>query len=81
MTMNLVWVLSLLLAALAMVPAAAHLLELPNKIRLTGKEYLTVQRLYLETMESVLPGVEKVIACTGLNAGRTRSGTNKLRPP
>jgi hypothetical protein len=44
--MNLVWVLSLLLAALAMVPAAAHLLELPNKIRLTGKEYLTVQRLY-----------------------------------
>jgi hypothetical protein len=46
MTMNLVWVLSLLLAALAMVPAAAHLLELPNKIRLTGKEYLTVQRLY-----------------------------------
>ena len=46
MTMNLVWVLSLLLAALAMVPAAAHLLELPNKIRLTGKEYLTAQRLY-----------------------------------
>ena len=46
MTMNLVWVISLLLAALAMMPAAAHLLELPNKIRLTGKEYLTVQRLY-----------------------------------
>jgi len=34
MSMNLVWVVSLLLATLAMVPAAAHLLELPNKIRL-----------------------------------------------
>ena len=46
MTMNLVWVVSLLLATLAMVPAAAHLLELPNKIKLSGKEYLTAQRLY-----------------------------------
>jgi hypothetical protein len=46
MAMNMVWVASLLLATLAMMPAAAHLLELPNKIKLSGKEYLTVQRLY-----------------------------------
>ena len=46
MTMNLVWVVSLLLATFAMVPAAAHLLELPNKIKLSGREYLTAQRLY-----------------------------------
>lgn len=46
MTMNSVWVVSLLLATLAMMPAAAHVLELPNRIRLSGLEYLTVQRLY-----------------------------------
>jgi hypothetical protein len=46
MTMNTVWVVSLLLATLAMMPAAAHVLELPNKIRLSGIEYLMVQRLY-----------------------------------
>jgi hypothetical protein len=46
MSMNTVWVVSLLLATLAMMPAAAHVLELPNKIGLSGIEYLTVQRLY-----------------------------------
>jgi hypothetical protein len=37
---------SLLLAMLSMLPAAAHLLELPNNIKLSGTEYLTAQRLY-----------------------------------
>ena len=37
---------SLLLAALALVPAGAHLLELPNKIDLNASEYLTVQQVY-----------------------------------
>ncbi len=46
MTTSSVWVVSLLLATLAMMPAAAHALELPNKIGLSGVEYLTVQRLY-----------------------------------
>jgi hypothetical protein len=46
MTMNTVWVVSLLLATLSMMPAAAHALELPNKIGLSGIEYLTVQQLY-----------------------------------
>ena len=38
--------LSLLFVALALAPAMAHLLELPNKIGLSHDEYLTVQHLY-----------------------------------
>ncbi|MGZ8269254.1 MAG: DUF1772 domain-containing protein [Burkholderiales bacterium] len=37
---------SLLFAALALAPALAHLLELPNKIGLTRDEYLIVQQIY-----------------------------------
>jgi hypothetical protein len=37
---------SLLFAALALAPALAHLLELPNKIGLSRDEYLTVQQIY-----------------------------------
>jgi hypothetical protein len=36
-------------AALALVPAGAHLLELPNKLQLTADEYLTVQRVSSHT--------------------------------
>jgi len=38
--------LSLLFAALALAPAMAHLLELPNKIHLSADDYLTVQQIY-----------------------------------
>jgi hypothetical protein len=38
--------LSLMFAALAFAPAAAHLLELPNKIGLSPEDYLTVQQIY-----------------------------------
>jgi hypothetical protein len=38
--------LSLLFAALALAPAMAHLLELPNKMPLSHDEYLTVQQIY-----------------------------------
>jgi ABC-type cobalamin transport system permease subunit len=37
---------SLLFVALALGPALAHLLELPNKIGLSREEYLTVQQIY-----------------------------------
>src|SRR5215470_3159173 len=37
---------SLLFAALALAPAMAHLLELPNKIYLARDDYLTVQQIY-----------------------------------
>ena len=37
---------SLLFAALALAPAMAHLLELPNKIGLSKDHYLVVQQIY-----------------------------------
>ncbi len=44
--LNKVRFISLLFTALALVPAGAHLLELPNKIRLSREDYLTVQQIY-----------------------------------
>jgi hypothetical protein len=38
--------LSLLFCALALAPALAHLLELPNKIGLSRNDYLVVQQIY-----------------------------------
>ena len=38
--------LSLLLVALALAPAMAHLLELPNKIGMSREEYLVAQQVY-----------------------------------
>jgi hypothetical protein len=43
---NIAAFLSLLLTALAMAGAVAHLLELPAKMKLSGSEYLTVQKIY-----------------------------------
>jgi len=39
-------IISILLVALAMAPALAHLLEFPGKKRLTKDAYLTVQPIY-----------------------------------
>jgi hypothetical protein len=39
-------IISILLVALAMAPALAHLLEFPGKSRLTKEAYLTVQPIY-----------------------------------
>lgn len=44
--MNLLRFAALLFTALALGPALAHLLELPNKIGLSREDYLTVQRIY-----------------------------------
>jgi hypothetical protein len=38
--------LALVLTALALVPAGAHLLELPNKIDLSERDYFAVQSIY-----------------------------------
>jgi hypothetical protein len=46
MWINTIYFLSLLFAALALAPAMAHLLELPNKINLSREDYLTVQQIY-----------------------------------
>jgi hypothetical protein len=46
MALTIVRFLSLLFSALALVPAMAHLIELPHKIGLSRDEYLTVQQIY-----------------------------------
>ena len=46
MKLKIVSFLSLLFVALALGPAMAHLLELPNKINLSREDYLTVQQIY-----------------------------------
>src|SRR5687768_2919754 len=46
MELQIVRFLSLLFVALALAPALAHLLELPNKIGLSREQYLTVQQVY-----------------------------------
>ncbi|MEP0706979.1 MAG: DUF1772 domain-containing protein [Parvibaculum sp.] len=38
--------IALVLAALALIPAGAHFFELPNKMALDGRAYLTVQQIY-----------------------------------
>jgi Domain of unknown function (DUF1772) len=43
---NLLQILSLILVALVMVPALAHSLELPGKLRLTRDAYFAVQPIY-----------------------------------
>lgn len=44
--MNLLRFTALLFAALALGPALAHLLELPNKVDLPREDYLIVQQIY-----------------------------------
>lgn len=46
MWLKTIFFLSLLFAALALAPAMAHLLELPNKLNLSREDYLTVQQIY-----------------------------------
>jgi hypothetical protein len=46
MRVNVARALSLLFASLALGPALAHLLELPNKIGLDRDDYLVVQQIY-----------------------------------
>jgi hypothetical protein len=46
MAFDVVRFVSILCCGLALAPAAAHLLELPNKIDLSRGEYLVVQQIY-----------------------------------
>jgi hypothetical protein len=46
MAIKTVWFLSLFFVALALAPAMAHLLALPNKINMPGEQYLIVQQIY-----------------------------------
>ena len=46
MSRLIVYFICLLSTALALAPAAAHVMELPNKINLPKAEYLVAQQLY-----------------------------------
>jgi hypothetical protein len=41
-----VWLLALVSVGICLVPAGAHLFELPNKIGLPPDQYMIVQRIY-----------------------------------
>jgi len=65
--------LSVLFAALALVPAGAHLFELPNKISLSAEDYLTVQQIYRGWALFgfvVLPALVSTLALTIMTRGR-----------
>jgi ribose/xylose/arabinose/galactoside ABC-type transport system permease subunit len=46
MALKTVWFLCLFFVALALAPAMAHLLALPNKINMPREQYLIVQQIY-----------------------------------
>lgn len=46
MSIKTIYFIALFFVAVALGPALAHLLELPNKIGLSREEYLTVQQIY-----------------------------------
>jgi hypothetical protein len=46
MALKTIWFLSLFFVALALAPAMAHLLALPNKINMPREQYLIVQQIY-----------------------------------
>jgi hypothetical protein len=43
---SLAQLLAVVLTALALIPAAAHVMEFPNKLPMPREDYLTVQRVY-----------------------------------
>jgi hypothetical protein len=45
-SMHVVWLLSVIFVALCLIPAGAHLFELPHKMSLSPPEYMTVQKIY-----------------------------------
>jgi hypothetical protein len=57
---------------LALVPAAAHAMELPNKIRLGKEEYFVAQKLY-RGWELVAPIVILALVSTAMLFGQARA--------
>jgi hypothetical protein len=70
---------SVLLVALALVPGLAHVLELPNKIRLSREEYVAVQRLY-RGWQWVGVLVVGALVSTGLLAWIVRDDPRQFAP-
>jgi ABC-type amino acid transport system permease subunit len=57
---------------LALIPAAAHAMELPNKIRLAKEEYFVAQKLY-RGWELVAPIVILALVSTAMLFGQARA--------
>lgn len=64
--LDVLYALSLVLAVCALVPALAHALELPGKLRLAKDTYFAVQRIYYPGF--TIAGVAEPLAvvCTGV---------------
>jgi hypothetical protein len=62
---------AILFCGLALVPAAAHAMELPNKIGLSREEYLVAQKLY-RGWQFVAPIVILALISTGTLVGVAR---------
>lgn len=57
---------SLLFIALCLVPAGAHLMELPAKMRMSGDDYFTVQQIYRGWALSGIVVLGALISTAGL---------------
>ncbi len=70
---------SVLLTAIALAAALAHLLALPNKIGLPAQDYLTVQQIYRgwALLGTALFGA---LVCTSVLAMKVRSNRPVLKP-
>lgn len=72
MSATLIQFAAVFFCGLALVPAAAHAMELPNKIRLPREEYLIAQKLY-RGWHSVAAIVIIALVATGLLVAQSRS--------
>jgi hypothetical protein len=72
MSHDLVAFSAIFFCGLALVPAAAHAMELPNKIRLAKEEYFVAQKLY-RGWELVAPIVILALVSTAMLFGQARA--------
>jgi hypothetical protein len=63
---------AIVFSGLALIPAAAHVMELPNKIHLSREDYLVAQKLY-RGWQFVAPVVLLALVGTGLLYGQART--------
>jgi hypothetical protein len=64
---NIVEFTAILFTALALVPSGAHLMELPNKIALSGEQYRIVQQIYRGWALSGVLVVAALVTTTALS--------------
>jgi hypothetical protein len=65
---------SLVSTALATMPAVAHILELPGKMKLTRDQYLTAQQIYRGWALAAVPVVSALASTAALVLGERRRG-------